>query len=106
MPTKASKSKHPQKTITLKISDDLIPSYVNLARITHSPSELILDFALMVPGGSPAEVQTRVLMSPVSAKLFQRALGENISKYEAKFGEINIPGGTSLAEHLFRPPNK
>ncbi len=95
-----------QKPLTLKISQNLSPVYANLARITHSPSEIVLDFALMVPGGPPAEVLTRVLMSPLSSKLFYKALGENLAKYEAKFGEIAIPGGSSLAEHLFRPPQK
>lgn len=99
-------AKPEQATITLKIPEDLNPVYVNLARITHSPSELVFDFALMVPSTSPSKVQTRVLMSPLSAKLFYRALGDNLSKFEAKFGEIKIPGGTSLAENLFNPPKK
>jgi hypothetical protein len=51
-------------------------------------------------------VQSRILMSPVSAKLFYRALAENLSRYEAAFGEINIPGGVSLADTLFRPPDR
>ncbi len=94
--------------IALNIPEDLTPVYVNLARITHSPSEMIFDFALMVPSGKPgpANVKTQVLMSPLSAKLFYNALGENLAKYEAKFGEIKIPGGGSLAEHLFKPPQK
>ncbi|MBT3390265.1 MAG: DUF3467 domain-containing protein [Chloroflexi bacterium] len=101
------KSEQPDKRIlSLKIAENVEPAYVNLARITHSPSEIVLDFALVVPGGPPAEIQTRVLMSPLSAKLFHNALGENLAKYEAKFGQINLPGGTSLAEHLFRPPQK
>ena len=99
-------TKPEQTTITLKIPDDLNAAYVNLARITHSPSELVFDFALMVPSPSPPKVQTRVLMSPLSAKLFSRALTENLSKYETKFGEIKIPGGTSLAENLFNPGKK
>jgi hypothetical protein len=100
-------SKPTKKLPPLEIPEDLQPLYANLVRITHSPSELVYDFARMLPGGSPAEVQARILMSPLSAKLFHRALGENLSKYEANFGEIKIPGGTSsLAEHLFRPPQK
>ncbi len=104
MPTNTPKPK--KKSIKLTIPDDLEPTYVNLARITHSPSEMTLDFALIVPGNEAAKVQSRVLMSPVSAKLFYRALGENLAKYEAKFGEINIPGGSSLAENLFNFPQK
>jgi hypothetical protein len=91
----------------LEVPEGLQPLYANLVRITHSPSELVYDFARMLPGSTPAEVQARILMSPLSAKLFHRALGENLSKYEANYGEIKIPGGSSsLAEHLFRPPQK
>ena len=41
-------------------------------------------------------------MSPVAAKLFYRALGENLAHYEAAFGTIPVPGDTSLADNLFR----
>jgi hypothetical protein len=89
----------------LEVPEDMEPAYVNVVRITHSPSELVLDFARMLPGLSPSKVISRLLMSPLSAKLFYQALGENLTKYEANFGEIKIPGGTSsLADHLFRPP--
>lgn len=68
-----------------------------------------MDFATMLPGMKP-EVVARVLMSPVGAKLFLRALGENLARYEANFGTIQVPGGGSdLAQNLFRninPPNK
>jgi hypothetical protein len=42
-------------------------------------------------------------MSPIAAKLFLRAMGENLTRYEAKFGEITLPGKHSLADDLFRP---
>jgi hypothetical protein len=99
--------KNPPKLPELKIPEDLKPQYVNVVRITHSPSEMVMDFAQVLPGGMPPQVVSRLLMSPLSAKLFHRALGENLAKYEANFGEIKVPGGTSsLAEHLFRPPQK
>ena len=91
----------------MDIPEDLEPMYVNVVRITHSPSEMIFDFARILPGMTPSKVVSRLLMSPLSAKLFYRALGENLAKYEASFGEIKIPGdSSSLAEHLFRPPQK
>ena len=79
------------------------PLYANLARISHTPAELVLDFARLLPGDSIARVVARLLMSPVGAKLFFRALGENLARYEASFGEIRIPGDTGLADELFRP---
>jgi hypothetical protein len=45
-------------------------------------------------------------MSPLGAKLFAQAIKENLTKYESLFGEITIPRGTSLADHLFRSPEK
>ena len=91
----------------MDIPEDLEPMYVNVVRITHSPSEMVFDFARILPGMTPSKVVSRLLMSPLSAKLFYRAMGENLSKYEASFGEIKIPGdSSSLAEHLFRPPQK
>jgi hypothetical protein len=103
-----SKPSKPAKQMPpMELPDDLEPNYVNLVRITHSPSEMVFDFARMLPGNTTVPVQTRILMSPLSAKLFYRALGENLSKFEANFGEIQVPGGgSSLAEHLFKPPQK
>jgi hypothetical protein len=89
----------------LEIPPELAVEYVNLVRISHSPSELVFDFAQMLPGSSPAQVQSRIVMSPLGAKLFQRALAENLAKYESAFGEISVPGGGTLADHLFHPPN-
>ena len=89
----------------LEIPPELSVEYVNLVRISHSPSELVFDFAQMLPGSSPAQVQSRIVMSPLGAKLFQRALAENLAKYESAFGEISVPGGGSLADNLFHPPN-
>ena len=87
----------------LEMPDDLRSVYANLVRIAHSPSEMVFDFAQMLPGNIKAPVQARVLMSPLSAKLLQRALAENIAKYEATFGPISIPKKqASLADYLFQ----
>jgi hypothetical protein len=88
---------------TLNIPEGLELVYANLARISHSPADLVIDFAHLLPGESQAKVTARVLMTPLSAKLLLRALSENIARYEAAFGEITVPGNSSLAESLFRP---
>jgi len=93
----------------LQLDPNLVPVYANIARISHSPMEMVLEFARMLPGESNASIHTRLVMSPVAAKMFLRALGENLSRYEASFGEINIPGDSSLASNLFgtvNPPPK
>lgn len=88
----------------LEAPPDLEAVYVNLVRIAHSPSELVFDFAHLLPGSSPAKVRSRIIMSPLGAKLFYRALAENLAKYEAAYGEISVPRSSSLADFLFRPP--
>ncbi|NMC13713.1 MAG: DUF3467 domain-containing protein [Chloroflexi bacterium] len=93
----------------LEFPQDLVIEYVNLVRIAHSPSEMVFDFAHILPGYQSARVQSRIVMSPLGSKLLYRALGENLAKYEATFGEIPMPGGGSLADQLFRhnsPPDK
>ena len=86
----------------LSLPPGLKPVYVNLARIGHTPMELTFDFACLLPGQDPTEIQSRLIMSPVGAKLMLRALAENLSRYEAAFGEIHLPGDSSLATDLFR----
>jgi hypothetical protein len=96
----------PQKTPvspTLEIPPGLDIVYANLARISHSPADIVIDFAHLLPADTNAIVKARVLMSPLSAKLLLRALTENLARFEAAFGAINVPVNTSLAEHLFRP---
>jgi len=88
----------------IEYPQDLDAVYANLARITHTPSEFIFDFAQILPGLKNPKFKSRVLLSPMSAKLIYKALGDNLAKYEANFGEIATPGGTSLAESLFQPP--
>ena len=94
----------PPQSPTLEVPPDLEAIYANLVRISHSPSELVFDFAYYLHGTSPARVRSRIVMSPLGAKLFHRALTENLSRFEATFGEVKIPGEGSLADHLFRPP--
>lgn len=87
---------------TLEVPADIQPVYANLVRIAHSPADLVLDFAHLLPGETKARVGARILMSPLSAKLLYRALGENLARYESAFGEIHMPTST-LADHLFKP---
>lgn len=88
----------------LRVPGNLPTAYANMVRIAHTPSEMMFDFARMLPGDRHAQVVSRVLMSPLGTKLFLRALTENLAKYESAFGEVVIPHKQSLAEFLFRPP--
>src|SRR5512136_2939466 len=94
----------PGTTIPLEIPPHVQPVYANLARISHAPAEFVLDFARFLPADVKATVTARVVMSPVALKLFFQAITENMTRFEANFGTINLPSGnSSLADHLFRP---
>ena len=90
----------------LRMPHDLHTAFANMARLAHTPSELVFDFARFLPGDANAMVVSRVIMSPLGAKLFLNALTENIAKYEATHGEIKVPQQQRLADFLFRPPTE
>ncbi len=72
--------------------------YSNLAIITHSPAEFIIDFTRIVPGVPKAKVLSRIITTPQHAKMLMKALEDNIKKYESRFGEIEI---ANSPEHQF-----
>jgi hypothetical protein len=92
----------PPHQMAIEIPANLEAVYSNFALITHSPSEMVVDFARLLPNMPKARVYARIVMTPMNAKLLLRALGENLSRYEAQYGEIMVP--TGLADQLFKPP--
>ena len=62
--------------------------YSNLAIITHSNSEFVLDFIRIMPGVPKAQVKSRIVLTPQHAKRLLRALSENVNKFEAEHGNI------------------
>ncbi len=89
--------------LNIEIPPELEALYSNLVLITHTPSEFVLDFARVLPNAPHNKVYARMIMTPLHAKLLLRALGENVAKFEAQFGEITVPEGGSLADALFKP---
>jgi len=65
--------------------------YANFAVVTHSLAEFILDFIKVLPGVPKSKVQSRIIISPVHAKTFSKALQDNIEKFEKKYGNIKTP---------------
>jgi hypothetical protein len=90
--------------VQIQLPANLEPIYANFALITNSPSEVVIDLAQILPQVPQARVRARVILTPLNAKLLNRALGEHLGRFEAQFGEIRVPDTPSLAEHLFRPP--
>jgi hypothetical protein len=80
-----------QRQIKVELPASLDAVYSNFALITHSPSEMIIDFARVLPNVPKAKVYARIVMTPMNAKLLHKALGENLTKFEEKYGEIKAP---------------
>ena len=80
-----------QKQIKLELKPEIARgTYSNLAIITHSHSEFIIDFATMLPGQPKPEVSNRIIMTPEHTKRLLNALMDNITKYESQFGFIDL----------------
>ena len=78
--------------IDLELDDAVAQGhYSNLAIISHSTSEFIIDFATVLPGVQKARVKSRIILTPEHAKRLLRSLQENIVRYESNVGKIEIP---------------
>ena len=84
-------SQQPPQQINIELGEKEAEGiYSNLAIITHSPAEFVIDFTRILPGVPKSKVFARIIMTPQHAKLLLNALGDNIEKFESKFGAINL----------------
>ena len=78
-----------QNQLNIELPEDVAEGvYSNLAIISHSHSEFVIDFIRMVPSVPKAKVKSRIILTPSHAKRLMKALGDNIQKYEAQHGSI------------------
>jgi len=78
-----------ENRVNIELSDEIAEGiYSNLAIITHSNSEFIVDFVKMMPGVPKAKVKSRIILTPQHAKRLMHALQENMQKFEAKHGKV------------------
>ena len=78
--------------LQIELKEDIAEGvYSNLAVIAHSSSEFVFDFVRVMPGVAKAQVKSRIVMTPEHAKRLAYALQDNLRRYEAQFGEINLP---------------
>ena len=102
MNTKKSNKKSME--IELK-EEEQTGTYSNLVMITHSPSEFVFDFIATMPGLPKAKVVKRLILTPDHAKRLANALFENIRKYEAEHGQIEIKSSNKFEVPLnYRGP--
>jgi hypothetical protein len=94
-----------QNQINIELSEEVAEGvYSNLAIISHSHSEFIVDFIRLVPNIPKAKVKSRVILTPQHAKRLMKALQDNIKRYEAQFGNIEDPeAGNNMPPMNFTP---
>jgi len=81
-------------------------NYSNLAIISHSGAEFIIDFTRILPGIPKAKVHSRIIMTPQHCKMFLNAMKENIDRFESQYGEIKILGTPNENTFGFQVPLK
>jgi len=78
-----------QTQLNIEISEEVAEgSYANLAIITHSHAEFVIDFVNVMPGTPKSKVKSRIILTPQHAKRLMKALADNIQKFEAVNGTI------------------
>ncbi len=80
--------------INIELSEEIAEGiYSNLAIITHSHSEFVIDFVKLMPGVKKAKVKSRLILTPEHAKRLYKALADNIKKFESLHGSIKESSG-------------
>ena len=93
-----------ENQINIELSEEMAEGiYANLAIITHSPSEFVVDFIRMMPGVPKAKVKSRIVLTPEHAKRLKDALADNIEKYEAMHGKIKTQDVPSIPMNFGGP---
>ncbi len=85
-----------QQQLNIELNEEVAQGiYSNLAVITHSSSEFVVDFVRIMPGIPKANVKSRIILTPEHAKRLLMALQDNIKKFESIHGPIkNVPPGS------------
>jgi len=95
-----------ENQINIELSEEIAQGiYSNLAVITHSASEFVVDFVRIMPGIPKAQVKSRIILTPEHAKRLLAALQDNIAKFESVHGVIkDIIGSAPVAPLIFGGP--
>ena|ERR1043165_6431352 len=99
-----SENQNQNNQLNIELTEDVADGiYSNLAIITHSNSEFVLDFVKVMPGVPKAKVKARILLTPQHAKLLLAAMQDNIQKYEAVHGTIKQTEGIGIPMNFGGP---
>ena len=81
----------PKNQLNIELSPEIAEGiYSNLAIISHTSSEFVVDFIRIMPGTPKANVKSRIILTPEHAKRLLMAMEENVAKYEAQYGKIKV----------------
>jgi hypothetical protein len=95
----------PEGQINIELKEDVAQgTYSNLAIISHSPAEFVIDFVRIMPGLPKAEVKSRIILTPEHAKRLLLALKDNITKFESVHGPIKNVDAPPLLPMNFGGP--
>ncbi|HEY8968053.1 MAG TPA: DUF3467 domain-containing protein [Puia sp.] len=84
-----SDNQQPNSQLNIEISEETAEGqYANLAIITHSHAEFVIDFVNVMPGTPKSKVKSRIILTPQHAKRFMKALTENLVRFETANGKI------------------
>ena len=84
-----SDNQQPNSQLNIEISEEIAEGqYANLAIITHSHAEFVIDFVNVMPGTPKSKVKSRIILTPQHAKRFMKALTDNLSRFETANGKI------------------
>ncbi len=98
-------SKKNQNQLNIELPEEVAEGvYSNLAIISHSHTEFVLDFIRIMPNVPKAKVKARVVLTPPHAKRLMRALMDNVKKFEAQFGVIDEPEQPPFPPMNFNTP--
>ncbi len=100
-----AEKKQPEKQFNIELPEEVAEgTYSNLAIISHSQSEFVVDFVRLVPNVPKAKVKSRIILTPTHAKRLLKALADNVTKFEAQFGKISEPEQAYPQMNFNTPP--
>ncbi len=92
-------SENTKKGIDLELDEaTAVGHYANLAIISHSASEFVIDFAAIMPGVPKAKIKSRIILAPEHAKRLLLSLQDNVTRYESAVGRIDIRGAQPTSD--------
>jgi hypothetical protein len=103
--TKEKPQEQNPNQINIEISEEVAEGmYANLAIITHSHAEFIVDFVNVMPGTAKSKVKSRIILTPMHAKRLMHALAENVERFEAAHGIIQDTDQIEIPMNFGGPP--